>query len=53
MLTDPGDLVLDPFGGSMVTGAVCEDLGRNWIGIDLVEAYIEGSRFRFSKVTQN
>lgn len=46
-LTDEGDLVLDPFGGSMTTGAACEDLGRRWIGVDLVESYVAGSRHRF------
>ena len=46
-LTDPGDVVLDPFGGSMVTGAACEELERSWIAGELVESYIEGSRFRF------
>jgi DNA modification methylase len=48
MLTDPNDLVLDPFGGSMVTGAACEALNRRWIGIELVEDYLVGSRFRFN-----
>ncbi len=36
-LTDEGDLVLDPFGGSMVTGSACEVLNRRWIGADIVE----------------
>ena len=30
-LTDPGDLVVDPFGGSCVTGEVCESLKRKWV----------------------
>ncbi|MEX0714574.1 MAG: site-specific DNA-methyltransferase, partial [Pirellulales bacterium] len=30
-LTEPGDLVLDPFAGSNTTGAVAEKLGRRWI----------------------
>lgn len=30
----PGGTVLDPFGGSGTTGAVAEQLGRNWIMID-------------------
>lgn len=33
--TVPGDLVLDPFGGSGTTFAVCENRGRHWLGIDL------------------
>lgn len=31
---NPGDLVLDAFGGSGTTLAVAEKLGRRWIGID-------------------
>jgi len=47
LLTDDGDLVLDPFAGSNTTGAVAESLGLRWIAIELVEAYLEASRFRF------
>ncbi|HVT89798.1 MAG TPA: site-specific DNA-methyltransferase [Tepidisphaeraceae bacterium] len=47
-LTEPGDLVVDPFAGSNTTGWVAEDLKRNWIAIELVESYLEGSRYRFS-----
>lgn len=49
MLTDPGDLVVDPFAGSNVTGEVCEKLGRRWIATDTVEEYLEGSKFRFDE----
>jgi DNA modification methylase len=48
-LTTPGDLVLDPFAGSNVTGEVCEGLDRRWIAIDLVENYLRGSKFRFDE----
>lgn len=33
--TQPGDLVLDPFGGSGTTFAVCEAKKRQWIGIEV------------------
>lgn len=33
--TIPGDLVLDPFGGSGTTFAVCELKKRHWLGIEL------------------
>jgi site-specific DNA-methyltransferase (adenine-specific) len=33
--TVPGDLVLDPFGGSGTTFAVCEKKGRHWIGTEI------------------
>lgn len=35
MSTEPGDVVLDPFGGSGTTFVVCEARGRCWIGIDI------------------
>lgn len=35
MSTVPGDLVLDPFGGSGTTYAVCEAKGRRWIGTEI------------------
>ena len=46
-LTDEGDLVVDPFAGSNVTGAVCEKRGRRWISVEIVERYVEGSILRF------
>ena len=33
-LTDPGDIVVDIFGGSNTTGEVAESLNRHWISID-------------------
>jgi site-specific DNA-methyltransferase (cytosine-N4-specific) len=48
-LTDPGDLVLDPFAGSNTTGAAAEQLGRRWLSIEASEEYLEGSRGRFVK----
>jgi len=35
MSTNPGDIVLDPFGGSGTTYAVCERRKRSWIGMDI------------------
>jgi site-specific DNA-methyltransferase (adenine-specific) len=35
MTTEPGDVVLDPFGGSGTTFAVCEAKGRRWLGVEL------------------
>lgn len=46
-LTDPEDLVVDPFGGSCVTGEVCEALRRKWICCDLDAGYLEGAKVRF------
>lgn len=49
-LTDPGDLVVDIFGGSMTTGWAAERQGRGWIGIELVDEYVAASRLRFFDV---
>lgn len=46
-LTDEGDLVLDPFGGSNTTGSVSEEMHRKWICVEANADYIEGSRGRF------
>lgn len=50
MLTDPGDLVIDPFAGSCVTGAAAERLSRKWICIDESEEYLQGGLGRFLKI---
>lgn len=42
-LTEPGDLVLDPFAGSNTTGYTAERLGRRWISIEPQTDYIRGS----------
>jgi DNA modification methylase len=53
-LTEPGDIVLDPFGGSNTTGAAAEDLERFWISIEASDDYIKGSRGRFvDRITQD
>jgi len=47
-LTDEGDVVLDPFAGSNTTGYAAETLRRYWVGLEPDEAYIQGSKGRFS-----
>lgn len=49
MLTDEGDIVLDPFAGSNMTGWVAEELKRNWVSIEAEYKYILGSRGRFGE----
>jgi len=49
-LTDKGNLVLDPFGGSNTTGAVAEAMRRKWIAVEADPKYVEGSVGRFEKV---
>lgn len=46
-LTEPGDIVLDPFGGSNTTGAAAEQLERFWLSIEASRDYVSGSRGRF------
>jgi site-specific DNA-methyltransferase (adenine-specific)/site-specific DNA-methyltransferase (cytosine-N4-specific) len=42
LLTDEGDIILDPFGGIMTTGLACQEIGnRNFIGFELNEKYAE------------
>ena len=50
-LTVPGDVVLDPFGGSNVTGSVAQLLERRWIAIELSADYLTGSMARFADNT--
>jgi adenine-specific DNA-methyltransferase len=54
MATDPGDLVLDPTGGSGTTAYVSEQWGRRWISIDtsrvalaLARARVMGARYPY------
>lgn len=49
-LTEENDLVIDPFAGSNMTGAVAENLNRRWIGIEISAAYAEGSKGRFERI---
>ncbi len=52
MLTDEGDMVYDPFGGSCVTGEVCERLARSWVCSELVEDYLKGAIGRFQPMSR-
>jgi len=52
-LTDEGDVVLDPFCGSNVTGEGAERLRRRWLAFEISEAYLKSSRFRFERPPSN
>jgi site-specific DNA-methyltransferase (adenine-specific)/site-specific DNA-methyltransferase (cytosine-N4-specific) len=45
----PGDRVLDPFFGSGTTGIVCNEMGRDCIGIELKPEYADLARERLLK----
>lgn len=49
LLTDPGDVVLDPFMGSGTTALAAIELGRHFIGFDKSEEYVELARQRIAK----
>lgn len=46
-LSQPGDLVLDPFAGSNITGFIAESLDRKWVSIEADQRYAIGSMGRF------
>lgn len=53
LCTDEGDVVLDPFAGSNVTGEVAESLTRRWIAVEIQREFLDGSRCRFLQPTLN
>ncbi len=50
-LTDEGDLVIDPFGGSNTTGAIAEAMNRRWVSIEAEWSYASNSIGRFDPAT--
>jgi len=48
--SNTGDIILDPFMGSGTTGAVAKKLGRNFIGIEKENEYIEIALNRIDKI---
>lgn len=48
LLTEPGDLVVDPFGGTAKTGRAAENTGRRWLVIETMLDYLRGSAPRFA-----
>jgi site-specific DNA-methyltransferase (cytosine-N4-specific) len=52
MLTEPDDLICDPFGGSLTTGFVAEQLERRWISGEMSEEYLQAGKYRFESSEQ-
>ncbi len=48
--SNPGDLVLDPFGGSGTTLVVAKKLGRDYLGFELSENYYQKIEERLASV---
>lgn len=46
-MSRPGDLVVDPFGGSYTTAKAAELLGRRWLSTEIMVQYILGAANRF------
>ena len=46
-LSEPGDLVVDPFAGSFTTAKAAERLGRRWLATEVMLEYVIGSASRF------
>jgi hypothetical protein len=36
-LTDPGEVIIDPFAGTMTWGKIAHGMGRRWVGADIVK----------------
>ncbi len=53
LLTNAGDVVVDPFSGSCVTGEVAENLRRKWVCVELAESYLRGAVGRFQGPPSN
>ena len=49
-LSEEGDLVFDPFGGSNTTGASAQQLSRRWASVEPKLEYVAGSAARFEAV---
>ncbi len=49
LCTEPGDIILDPFAGSNMTGRIAETLQRQWLAFEINEDYIKSSKFRFEE----
>jgi site-specific DNA-methyltransferase (cytosine-N4-specific) len=49
LCTEPGDIVLDPFAGSNMTGRVAETLQRRWLAFEIDENYLKSSKLRFEE----
>lgn len=47
-LSEPGDLVVDNFAGSLTTARAAELLGRRWLSTEVMLEYVLGAATRFT-----
>lgn len=48
-LSEPGDVVADPFAGSFTTPDAAERLGRRWVATERIVQYVLGGASRFTE----
>jgi site-specific DNA-methyltransferase (adenine-specific) len=48
--SNPSDCVLDPFSGSGTTASAAFQLGRNYIGLEISQMYVDNSNKRLAKL---
>lgn len=48
LLSVPGELIVDPFGGTIKTGLAAERLGRRWLVTEWIWEYLRGAAELFS-----
>ena len=51
LVTDEGDVVLDPFMGSGTTGVACMNMKRRFIGMEIDDVYFKTAEDRIIKET--
>jgi DNA modification methylase len=51
--SNPGDCVLDPFSGSGTTAASAVQLGRNYVGVEISETYVENANERLAQLKKH
>ena len=51
--TEKGDLILDPFMGTGTTAVASKKLGRNWMGFELEQDYIEIANKRIGEYVES
>ena len=51
LLSNEGDIIVDPFMGSGTTGVSCKKLNRKFIGVEQNKEYVEIARQRIEEVS--